>query len=324
MKGFQMHALTFSRYGDPSVLEYREVPTPRPQAGEVLVEMRAIGLNFADIYRRKGDYHLRGQAPWIAGYEGSGVVVDSNGVPGLSVGDRVAFADVPFAQAQYVAVPAAHAIALPQDIGFDLAAALLLQGMTAHYLSHDSHPVQAGEFVVVHAASGGVGQLLTQLCLARGARVIGLTSSRAKEDAIRQLGAEAVFNLHDDWPQQVRALTGQGADVVYDSVGATLMQSIAATRECGHIVFYGMSGGNPQAVDPRLLMDSSKTLSGGDLWSYLKTHAQRLARAQALFDLVRHGRLQLAEPTRFALSQGRAAHEHLESGHSMGKVLLMP
>lgn len=286
--------------------------------------MRAIGLNFADIYRRQGDYHLMGEPPYIAGYEGSGVVVDSNGVPGLSKGDRVAFADVPFAQAQYVAVSLANAIPLPDDIGFETAAALLLQGMTAHYLCHDSHRVQSGEFVVVHAASGGVGQLLTQLCRARGARVIGLTSSPAKQETIRQLGAEAVFRLQEDWVQQVRALTGRGADVVYDSVGSTLMDSIAAARECGHVVFYGMSGGNPPAVNPRLLMDSSKTLSGGDLWSYLKTREQRVARAHALFESLRRGQLVLAEAARFALADGRAAHEHLESGRSMGKVLLMP
>lgn len=319
-----MKALTFSRFGDPSVLEYTEVPMPSLQPGEVLVEMKAIGLNFADIYRRKGNYHLKGEPPFIAGYEGSGVVVDSNGVAGISNGDRIAFADVPFAQAQYVAVPMDHAIDLPPDIGFEQAAALLLQGLTAHYLCHDSHAVKAGEFVVIHAASGGVGQLLTQLCLAKGARVIGLTTSRAKEEAIRQLGAEAVFNLQDDWKQQVRTLTGQGADVVYDSVGSTLMDSIEVARECGHVVFYGMSGGDPQPVNPRLLMDSSKTLTGGDLWSHLKTCEDRNRRAQALFEMIREGSLRLAEAARFALSEGRAAHEHLESGKSMGKVLLMP
>ncbi|PUE63254.1 alcohol dehydrogenase [Limnohabitans sp. 2KL-17] len=319
-----MKALTFSRFGDASVLDYSEVPMPALQAGEVLVQMRAIGLNYADIYRRKGDYHLKGQPPYIAGYEGSGVVVESNGVEGLSNGDRIAFADVPFAQAQFVAVPLANAIALPDDIGFELAAALLLQGMTAHYLCNDSHSVQSGEFVVVHAASGGVGQVLTQLCRAKGARVIGLTSSRAKEDAIRKIGAEAVFNLRDDWQRQVRSFTGQGADVVYDSIGSTLMDSIDVARECGHIVFYGMSGGNPPLVNPRTLMDSSKTLTGGDLWSYLNTRDQRTQRANALFALIRQGQLILAEPKRFGLEQGRQAHEHLESGKSMGKVLLMP
>lgn len=297
---------------------------PVLKAGEMRVEMRAIGLNFADIYRRKGDYHLLGEPPYIAGYEGSGVVVECNGVPGVCAGDRIAFADVPFAQAQYVAVPWANAIPLPDDMGFETAAALLLQGMTAHYLCHDSHPVQAGEFVVVHAASGGVGQLLTQLCRARGGRIIGLTSSRAKMERIHQLGAEAVFTLQDDWSRQVREFTGGGADVVYDSVGSTLMESLAAVRECGHVVFYGMSGGNPPTVNPRMLMDSSKRLSGGDLWSYLKTREQRMARAHALFESVRQGQLVLAEPACFALAEGRAAHEHLESGRSVGKVLLMP
>jgi NADPH2:quinone reductase len=206
-----MKALTFSRFGDASVLEYSEVPLPHLHDGEVLVEMKAIGLNFADIYRRKGNYHLQGTPPYIAGYEGSGVVVDSNGVAGLSIGDRIAFADVPIAQAQYVAVPLAKAIALPDDIDFELAASLLLQGMTAQYLCNDTHQVQPGEFVVIHAASGGVGQTLTQLCKAKGARVIGLTSSRAKEDAIRKIGAEAVFNLQDDWKHQVLTHIGQGA-----------------------------------------------------------------------------------------------------------------
>lgn len=318
-----MKALTFSRFGSADVLEYRDVPTPVLKPDEILLDMKAIGLNFADIYRRKGNYHLKGEPPFIAGYEGAGIVKISNNAQ-FKPGDRIAFADVPFANAELVAVPATHAIALPDDISFETAAALLLQGMTAHYLATDSHKTQAGETALVHAAAGGVGQLLTQIAALQGARVLGLVSSPEKASIALEAGASEVFLYSEDWKERTKRFTGgRGADVVYDSVGTTLMESFAATRECGQVVFYGFSGGNPPQIDPLFLMDSSRTLTGGDLWSYLTSRAERTRRAETLFQWIREGKLRLTPPMIFALSDGKAAHEFLESRKSTGKIVFV-
>lgn len=319
----RMHALTFSRFGAADVLEYIEVPRPEPADGAVLVQMKAIGLNYADIYRRRGNYHLVGDPPYIAGYEGAGVVVESRSAH-HAVGDRVAFADVPQANAEFVAVPEAHVIPLADDTSLELAASVLLQGLTAHYLASDSHRVQAGESVVVHAAAGGVGQILVQVARLKGATVIGLSRDAGKLALIRDCGADHAIPLAAGWPERVRELTGGGADVVYDSVGATLGDSFAATRDRGHVVFYGMSGGDPAPVDPRMLMDSSKTLTGGDLWSYLTSAHERRRRAAELLGWIADGRVRVREPVAFPLAAGREAHRFLESGGSTGKVLLIP
>jgi len=319
-----MRALTFSSFGGLEVLEYREVADPVPQRGELLVKMTAIGLNFADIYRRRGNYHLKGSPPFIAGYEGAGEVLDPNGSSELRSGDRVAFADVPFANAEIVAVPLDHIIPLPEHISDRLAASLLLQGLTAHYLATDSHPIRDGEVVVVHAAAGGVGLLLVQICKLLGAMVIGVTSSPTKKAIVETIGADAVV-LTEDWTRAVTELTeGRGVDVVYDGVGSTLTKSLQITRNGGHVVFYGMSGGDPEPVDPRMLMDRSLTLSGGDLWHYLSSRDERMRRATVLFDWVHSKKLSIGSSTTFALSDGRSAHELMESRRSTGKILLIP
>lgn len=320
-----MKALTFTKLGGPDVLSYTDVAAPLLKQGELLVEMKAIGLNFADIYRRTGVFSIKGSAPYINGYEGAGVVVDANENTGFTAGDRVAFADVPFANAELVVVPVGHIIPLPDDISFETASSVLLQGLTAQYLTNDSHKVQKGEVVVVHAAAGGVGQWLIQISKAAGAVVIGLTTSDDKRQLILDNGADAVFNLKADWKNKVLEFTnGRGADVVYDSVGSTILDSVAATRSRGDIVFYGMSGGTPLAVDPILLMDGSKTLIGGDLWDFLTSSEERTNRASQLFGWVREGKITLREPVIFPLSEGRMAHEFLETGKSAGKVLLIP
>ncbi|RUS45132.1 quinone oxidoreductase [Cohnella sp. AR92] len=322
-----MKALVFERFGGPDVLRYVEVPDPERRPGSVLVRMKAIGLNFADVYRRRGHYHLAGSPPYIAGYEGAGVVEwAAPDVPHIRVGDRVSFADVPFANAELVSVPAERAIPLSDDISFEQAAALLLQGLTAHYLMNDSYPVRAGEDVLIHAAAGGVGQLLTQLCKSRGARVLGLTSSAAKREAALQAGADEVLLYREDWVSQaIRwSADGQGAHVAYDSVGSTLMESFAAVRSRGAVVFYGMAGGDPPPVDPRMLMDTSKTLTGGDLWNHVTTRESRIERSNALFAAIRQGDLRLGEPRRFSLADGSAAHGLLESRAHAGKIILIP
>jgi NADPH2:quinone reductase len=316
-------ALAFDHFGGPEVLALRDVPDPAPQPGHAIVRLRAIGLNFADVYRRRGSYHLAGEPPWIAGYEGAGVVESSAGGP-FQAGDRVGFADSPFANAELVSVPFDKLIPLPDDVSFDTAAALLLQGLTAQYLTRDSHPLRAGESALVHAAAGGVGLLLVQIAKALGARVLGVTSSAAKAQAVLAAGADAVALDTEDWVAAARALADGGVDVAYDSVGSTLMRSFEAVRTGGHVVFYGMAGGDPPLVDPRMLMDTSKRLTGGDLWNVLRTAEDRRNRAAELFGWVRSGSLKVQIAARFPLAEGAAAHALLESRRSSGKVLLIP
>jgi NADPH:quinone reductase len=317
-------ALCFDRFGDPEVLEFHEVPDPAPSPGHAVVRLQAIGLNFADVYRRRGNYHLMGEPPWIAGYEGAGVVESIEGEGPFRVGDRVGFADSPFANAEKVAVPLDKLIPLPDDISAETAAASLLQGLTAQYLTRDSHPVRPVESVLVHAAAGGVGLLLVQIAKALGARVLGVTSSAAKTRAVREAGADAVALTSEDWVGAARALAPGGVDVAYDSVGSTLMRSFEAVRTCGHVVFYGMAGGDPPLVDPRMLMDTSKSLTGGDLWNVLRTAEDRRSRAVELFGWIRDGSLKIHVAARFPLAEGAAAHAFLESRQSSGKVLLIP
>ncbi|CAM3112911.1 quinone oxidoreductase family protein [Flavobacterium frigoris] len=318
-----MKALTFSAFGTSDVLEYIDIPTPTLKKNEILVEMRAIGLNYADVYRRKGNYHLKGNPPFIAGYEGAGVVVDSNNTK-FNVGDRIAFADVPLANAELVAVQIEHAIPLPDAISFETAATILLQGLTAHYLATDSHKTQKGETVLIHASAGGVGQFLTQISKLLGASVIGLTSSASKAEMALKNGANKVFLYSEDWKSKVLSYCPNGVDVVYDSVGSTLSDSFEVTKTCGQVVFFGMAGGDPDFINPRMLMDTSKTLTGGDLWSYLTSKKQRIKRAHQLFDWISSNKITIATPTTFKLSEGKKAHDFLESRKSTGKIILIP
>ncbi|HEV8079243.1 MAG TPA: quinone oxidoreductase [Chitinophagaceae bacterium] len=319
-----MKALTFSKFGSSDVLEYKEVNNPVVKPSELLIEMKAIGLNFADIYRRKGNYHLAGEPPYIAGYEGAGIVLDNNNNREFKQGDRIVFADAPFANSELVAVPVTHAIPLPNDISFETASSILLQGLTAQYLAADSHATQPGETALIHASAGGVGQLLTQICKLLGANVIGLTSSESKKEISLSMGADAVFLYNEDWKKKVLEFIPKGVDVVYDSVGSTLQDSFAVTKVCGQVVFFGMSGGNPELVDPRMLMDTSKTITGGDLWNYLTSKEERIKRANQLFAWVRNKQILISTPTKFKLSEGKPAHDLLESRISTGKILLIP
>ncbi|MCR8851035.1 quinone oxidoreductase [Rossellomorea sp. SC111] len=321
-----MKALVFEKFGGPDVLHYQEIDPPQLGPDDVLVEMKAIGLNFADVYRRKGNYHLAGDPPYICGYEGAGIVKQiGTNVKGINVGDRMAFADVPYANAELVAVPKEKAIPLPDDISYETAASLLLQGLTAHYLTKDSYRIKSGDTVLVHAAAGGVGQLLVQIIKILGGTVIGLTSSEEKRQAALAVGADHMFLYSEDWKQSVQDVTnGNGVDVVYESVGSTLMDSFESTRIGGTVVFFGMAGGDPVSVDPRMLMDTSKTLTGGDLWNVLTSHEERVTRSHELFEWIQEGKLKVSEPTVFPLSEGAKAHEYLESRKSTGKILLIP
>ena len=316
-----MKALVFEAFGSADVLQWREHPMPVCGPGQALVRMHAVGLNYADVYRRKGNYHLKGSPPWILGYEGAGVI-EEGGDSGFAAGTRVGFADMPHANAELVAVDADKLIPLPEGIDFELAAAVLLQGLTAQYLVTDSHVPRSGEIAIVHAAAGGVGLLLTQMLATRGVRVLGIASSREKRAAVLDAGAEATAD-YENWSAQALALSeGKGVDVVYDSVGRTLGESLAAARVGGHVVFYGMAAGDPDPVDPRLLMDRSLSLTGGDLWNVLVNAKVRRQRAAELFEEILDGRLRPRIAERFPISEGAAAHRYLESRAAIGKVLL--
>ncbi|WP_226534846.1 quinone oxidoreductase family protein [Fictibacillus halophilus] len=320
-----MKALVFEKFGGPDVLDYREIDDPVIGPEEILLEMKAIGLNFADVYRRKGNYHLEGQPPYILGYEGAGIVKSiGDNVHDVKVGDRIAFADVPAANAELVAVPKDKAIPIPDDVSVESAASLLLQGLTAHYLTKDSYSIKKGDVALVHAAAGGVGQLLIQIINLLGGTAIGLTSSEEKRQVALSAGAESVFLYNDNWKDSVVQMTsGKGVDVVYESVGSTIMDSFEVTRVGGTVVFFGMAGGDPVKIDPRMLMDTSKTLTGGDLWNVLTSREERVTRSGELFEWIAEGKVTILK-TVFPLSEGRKAHEFIESRKSTGKLLLIP
>lgn len=315
-----MKALFFEKFGGPEVLQYDDVSAPQANGSEAIVRTSAIGLNFADIYRRRGKYHLAGKPPYIPGYEAAGSIVEpgADAPAWLRNGLRVAFADSPFANAEFVAVPHDKLVPLPDDIGDEVAAALLLQGLTAQYLVRDSYPARGGDTAVVHAAAGGVGLLLVQLLKHAGARVIAFASTPEKADVAMRHGADEAYT-YADWPQRAR-----GASVVYDSVGTTLNESLSAIKSGGTVVFFGFAGGNPPHIDPLVLMDGSKAVVGGDLWNVLTSHKERVSRANELFDLVRSGTLKVPIAARFALRDGSQAHAYLESRAALGKVLLIP
>lgn len=320
-----MKALVFNTFGGPEVLEYREINDPVFGPHDILLEMKAIGLNFADVYRRKGNYHLEGQPPYILGYEGAGIVKEvGSHVEGVSVGDRIAFADVPAANAELVVVPGNKAIPIPEGVTFESAASLLLQGLTAHYLTKDSFTIKNGDVALVHAAAGGVGQLLIQIIKLLGGKAIGLTSSEEKRQTALSVGADSVYLYNNNWKESIMEITSEkGVDVVYESVGSTIMDSFDVTRIGGTVVFFGMAGGDPVRIDPRMLMDTSKTLTGGDLWNVLTSLEERVNRSCELFQWIKDGHLRVAH-TLFPLSEGAEAHEFLESRKSTGKILLIP
>lgn len=299
-----MKALTFTTFGSPDVLEYIETTDPVLKPGEILVEMKAIGVNYADMMRRSGVYPFKGSAPYINGYEGAGIVVDANNNPEFKKGDRIGFADVPFANAELVAVPASHAIPLPPQIDFETAASVLLQGLSAHFLATDCHNTTDGETVIIHAAAGGVGQLLIQVCKIFGAKVIGLVSSEQKKQIATSYGADAVFLYNENWKEQILTLRPSGVDVVFDSIGSTMQQSLEITKVRGQVVFFGMAGGEFNLGNPLYIIGTSKTITGGDLWDYLTSKEERIKRAGQLFQWIIDGKIKISPPSTFSLADG--------------------
>ena len=319
-----MEALIFNNFGGPEVLKYENVEDPVIGAKDLLVEMKAVGLNFADIYRRRGEYHLEGNPPYILGYEGAGVVkAVGELITSYKIGDRIGFADVPFSNAEFVCVNEDKAIPLPDEITYEMAATLLLQGLTADFLVNDCFQVKDGQHIVMYAVSGGVGQLLLQMLKLKGAVVYGVTSSEEKRKIALGLGADRVFLHSENWKQEILMYTKEenGADAVYDSIGTTLQDSFEITKQGGTVIFFGMAGGKPPLIDPMTVFNESKTLVGGDLWYYLAGKEERIKRAGRLFELILSGKLIVQKPITLKLSDGAKAHEILENSKSTGKII---
>jgi NADPH2:quinone reductase len=312
-----MRAVVFERNGGPEVLSAQEVADPSPTDGQVLVRVEAIGINYRDVYEREGRGY-GSQPPAVIGVEGAGTVVDS--------GERVAWVAVPGSYAELVAADRDSLVPVPDDVPPDVAAAALLQGMTAHYLASDSYPIQTGDWVVVHAAAGGVGLLLTQIAKLRGGHVLGTTSSEEKASLARGAGADEVVG-YDEFAERARALTdGQGVAAVYDGIGqTTFMRGLKALRPLGRMILYGAASGQPDPLDLALLRDGgSLYVQRPVLGHYTRTPDQLRERARAVFDLIADGKLDVRIGHRYALDEARQAHEDLEGRATTGKLLLVP
>jgi NADPH2:quinone reductase len=321
-----MKAIRVHEFGGPDVLRYDDVPLPEPGPGEARVKLAATGVNFIDIYHRKGQYP--GQMPLTLGQEGAGIVdAVGAGVSEVQVGDQVVYASVQGAYAEYALVPAARLVQVPAGVSLEQAAALMLQGLTAHYLALSTFPLKPGDTALVHAAGGGVGQLLVQIAKRRGARVIA-TASAAKLGLARAAGAdEAIDYDADDFAAAVKQLTGgRGADVVYDSVGKTTFDgSLNSLRPRGYLVLYGQSSGPVPPLDPQVLNSKgSLFLTRPTLGHHVATREELLARTNDLFGWVQAGELKIAIDTSFALADAAEAHRYLEARKTKGKVLLIP
>ncbi len=281
-----------------------------------------IGLNFADIYRRRGEYHIENNKPYINGYEGAGRIVELGlAVIEHKIGSEILFVDVPFSNAEYVAVPEDKIIYLPKGINAKLAASIGLQGLTADFLAHDLGHHKEGDQVFISGISGGVGQILSQILISEGVSVFGSASADKKKAAALSFGVKEVFSSREnDWNA---GLTGK-FDAVYDGVGKTLNQSVSFLKNRGRVIFFGMAGGNPPQINLVELLAHSKSLLTGDLWDYLISFKEREQRSQRLFSYFLNNKIQISEPKIFLLAEGKKAHDYLEAGKNIGKVLLKP
>ncbi|GAA1649856.1 quinone oxidoreductase family protein [Georgenia ruanii] len=327
-----MRAIHATEAGGPEVLSVVDMPEPHARPGELVVRLAAAGVNFRDTYERSGVYPM--PFPHVPGAEGAGTVTAvGEGVTDVAVGDRVAWADARASYAEQVLVPAAAALPVPDGLDLETAAALPLQGMTAHYLVASTFPLGPGQTALLTAAAGGVGLLLTQMATARGARVIGLVGSREKEVLAREAGAAEVVryteldDLTAELPGIVRELTGgAGVDVAYDGVGRTTFDaSLASLRRRGMLVLFGGASGQVPPFDlQRLNSVGSAFVTRPKLADYVADREELLWRAGEVFGAAVAGRLTVRVGARFPLAEARQAHEALEGRGTTGKVLLVP
>ena len=322
-----MHAIRISRVGGPEVLEWVEVPDPQPGEGDLLVRLDAVGVNFVDVYHRTGLYP--DELPFVPGQEGVGTVVDvGRGVSGFNVGDRVASSDASGSYAEKAIIKAGRAVRVPSSIDAPVAAASMVQGMTAHYLAHDTFPLQAGQLCLIHAGAGGVGHLLIQIAKRIGATVFTTVGSAAKADIARRAGADHVL-LRDegDFGDRVEELVGSHAlDVVYDGVGrSTFDRGLELLRPRGMMVAFGNASGPVDPVDPlRLSRAGSLYLTRPSLGHYVREREELDRRAGDIFEWISKGELDVLVGARFPLSDAADAHRALEGRETIGKVVLLP
>ncbi len=322
-----MKAIRIHNYGGPEVLTQEDIAVPEPKAGEARVKLAAIGLNYIDIYQRTGLYPL--QTPFTLGMEGAGIVeAIGDGVTEVKTGDRVAYAMILGSYAEYAIVPAAKLAPLPANVDSKSGAAIMLQGMTAHYLTHSTYPLKRGDTALIHAAAGGVGLLLIQIAKMLGARVIGTVGTEAKAQLAKQAGADdVILYTQTDFLAEVKKLTaGKGAHVVYDSVGATTFEkSLDCLRPRGYIVLFGQSSGPVAPFDPgKLAAKGSLFLTRPSLAHYMLDRNELLQRANDLFNWTASGKLKLRIDATFSLQDAADAHRRLEGRKTTGKVVLVP
>jgi NADPH2:quinone reductase len=320
-------AVVVREHGGSEVLRVEEHDPGEPGAGSVRIRVSASGVNFIDVYMRSGLYPR--PTPFVLGLEGAGVVeATGRGVEDLVEGDRVAWASVPGSYAEALIAPAARLVAIPEGISDAVAAAAMLQGMTAHYLVHGVRSTAPGDTALVHAAAGGVGLLLIQTLKAAQARVMGTCSTQEKEDLARQAGADQVVRYTErDFASAAREWTGgRGVDVVYDSVGrSTFEGSMKSLRPRGLLCLYGQSSGVVPPFDlNQLNAMGSLFVTRPSLAHYTASRAELLARADAVLGAIAGGRLRVRIGAQFPLAQARAAHDALEGRLTTGKVLLLP
>ena len=322
-----MKAIRIHETGGPEVLRLEEVPDPQPGPGEAVVRLEAIGLNFIEVYHRTGLY--RSALPFTPGGEGAGrVVAVGQDVSGIKPGDRVASTSLRGSYAELAWAPIDKLVPVPDEVETSVAAAVLLQGLTAHYLATSTYPLAQGSWCLIHAAAGGVGLLLCQMAKARGARVIGTVSTEEKAALATQAGADhVVLYTRQDFVSEARRLTGgHGVAVVYDSVGESTFQgSLNSLAPRGMLVLFGQSSGPVPPVDPQVLnAKGSLYLTRPTLTHYTASRDELLTRARDLFAWMEAGKLQVRIDRTYPLADAAAAHRALEGRETKGKVLLLP
>ena len=322
-----MKIVRVHEFGGPEALQYEDAPVPDPSSGEVRVRIESIGLNFIDCYHRKGLYP--GGLPVTPGMEAAGVVdAVGSGTDELKVGDRVAYATHQGSYAEYTVVPAGKLVPMPDEVSTQGAAAVMLQGMTAHYLAFTTYPLGPKDTALVHAAAGGVGLLLTQMAKRAGARVIGTVSTDEKAALAKQAGAdEIILYTQTDFEEETHRLTdNQGVNVVYDSVAKTTFEKgLNCLKPRGYMVLYGQSSGPVSEFNPQVLnQKGSIFLTRPSLTHYADDREELLQRSGNLFRWMSSGELNVRIDTTFALADAAAAHRYIEGRQTKGKVLLIP
>ena len=322
-----VRAVVIERHGGPEVLVVRERAAPRPGSGDLLVQVAAAGVNYMDVYARQGIRPYAGDLPFVPGGEGAGTVLEvGTDVRDVAVGDRVAWAGVGSSYAEQLVLPADRAVPVPVGVELPTAAAVMLQGITAHYLSQSTFKAQPADVAVVHAAAGGVGLLLTQLLLRRGATVVATTSTPEKGELARAAGAQVVTG-YDGFVEAVReASSGRGAAVVYDGVGRTTFDDgLRCLRPRGLMVLYGAASGPVDSFDTaRLAAGGSLYLTRPTMGTHIATREDLLSRSAELFGWITTGELDVRIGGTYPLADASRAHDDLTSRRTTGKLLLLP